>query len=204
MDVTELWSSGLRLSDAWWMFGDPYAKERYREAQNRGAMEAREKLMHADLFAGIRNGCFLALGIQVSPAIGNRPELIPEHYFELPDLLDIDWRKSSIRGLGRAYEAVKVVQAPSGGPDTPLKVGPEKLRGRPTVGNELREIVRNLKASGQLDGISRKEQETRVRSVARDRYPGTFPKPNRPSRNTILKALKEAGFGPQPIGPKSP
>jgi hypothetical protein len=203
MDLTELWSFALRLNEAWWEYGDPYAKERYLKTHDRGAMAARKILMRADLLAKIWNGDYLAIAIRVSPNPGTVPEIIPSHHFSQPDFIEIDWQQSSIRAFGHIYEGVKVVAPPTEVRVTLIGSVEAKREGRPPVGSVLREIVQDLETAGQLDGISRKEQETRVRRLARQRLPRLFPKPNQPSRPTILKALREQGFGPSPGGKKS-
>lgn len=202
MDPYELWSSpyALRLSDAWWAFGDPYAKDRYRETHDRSGMFFREQLMHADLIDQISGGAFLALGFQVSPVVAGLPEIIPPLFFDRPD---IDWAESTLRAYGRVYEGVKLIERPADPPGNSIEpeqdgrviaeqaggliqqpaqempviqVDNQKQRGRPAVAGRLREVVRELATGGHLDGISRKEQETKVRALARERHPHHFPK----------------------------
>jgi hypothetical protein len=193
MDLSDLWSSpsAVWLREAWWAFADPYAKEQYRKTHDRAGIDARRMMMQVDLIADIYSGTFLALAIQGSPDVGDQPEIIPSLYFDNPD---IDWTNSTVRAYGRTYEGVKVIPSPEGDGSQGAKTTDRKGRGRPTVAEHLREVVRELEKLGHLNQIPRKEQENRVRVLARQRYPYIFPRTTQPSRTTILKALREEGF----------
>lgn len=115
--------------------------------------------------------------------MGDGPETIPAFYFENPD---IDWAKSILQAYGRTYEGVKVILSPEGYEPQGVKTIGRKGRGRPTVTDQLKEVVRELRAMGCLNQISRKEQENRVRGRARQRHPNIFPRPTQPSRAMIL------------------
>src|SRR5262249_8474794 len=150
-----------------------------------------EYSMRRDLVHRIANGELLAIGLQIAPHLSPGPELLPSFLFETVD--GVDWHKSSVRKLGRAYERVSIVRAEenSSEVETPVQA---KKKGRPAVGAVLDEIVRELGENGSLSNIPRKEQETRVRKYARQKHPNLFRTPSQPSRTTILAALKRQRF----------
>ena len=189
-DPAELWADAVPLRDAWWILGDPWNKEKYRNVDSRGALETYRILLQDDLIIRIYHGELTAFGIQTVPSIGNGPEIIPKFVFAQPN---VDWEKSTLRGYGRTYEGVRVVM-----PNVPVDIGSPvptqpRRKGRPSVEAELGQVVRELMEAGELDGIPQKERENRVRSRAQSLYPRIFPAP-RPSRATILKALKNIRF----------
>ena len=174
------------------ILGPEEEKERYRDAGRNPALSNFLSItMRRGLIDKIFRGDLSCLGVEVSPKLGNSPELLQRYLFTNPD---IDWEKSTMRAFGRIYEGVRVV-SPQDTIDVKL---PEAARpkplGRPSVGRQIRQIVRELADAGQLEGISRKEQETRIRSRARELYPHSFPRPSQPSRTKILEALKAEGL----------
>jgi len=147
--------------------------------------------MRRVLLDRIHDGELLCLGMRIVPNLGDSPEFLPQILFEKPD---VDWEKSIIRAYGRTYEGVRVTPRPLVSEIELPRPAVAKRQGRPPVGDKIREVVRDLGAKGQLDGLSRKEQEHLVRSQARERYPQHFPKESQPSRTKILESLRAEGL----------
>jgi hypothetical protein len=192
MEPSELWADALSLKEALWFYGPEEQKVQYRDAgRNPDLTVYLEETMRRDLIYRIYNGELLCLGVKVAPDLGDSPELLPRYLFATPE---IDWVKSSMRAFGRAYEGLRVLPAEQA---REIEFSPPEQaprQGRPPVLDKVREVVREAKEAGQLDGLSRKEQENLVRSRARQRYPLSFPKETQPSRTTILEALKAEGL----------
>jgi hypothetical protein len=192
MEPLELWADALSLKDAWWFHGPEEQKVQYREAgRNPQLTVYLEEMMRRDLIHRIHRGELFCLGVKTAPDLGDGPEILPRHLFATPE---IDWIKSTIRAFGWVYEGVRVVLPEQAREIERSQPEPAIRRGRPPVSDKIREVVRDLKEAGQLDGLLRKEQENLARSRARERYPLSFPKETQPSRTTILEALKAEGL----------
>ena len=71
--------------------------------------------------------------------------------------------------------------------------------GRPPPLPEVRKVVRDLIDRHAFANLSKKQMETLIRSVAKERSPASFPKSEQPSKNTINKALILEGWPPPPL-----
>jgi hypothetical protein len=71
--------------------------------------------------------------------------------------------------------------------------------GRPPLLPEVRKVVRDLIDRHAFANLSKKQMETLIRSVAKERSPASFPKSEQPSKNTINKALILEGWPPAPL-----
>ncbi len=69
--------------------------------------------------------------------------------------------------------------------------------GRPALVPKIREVIRELMALDEFANLTQGEIERLVLRKARERFPTSFPKPNRPAKNTINKALGLEGWPPQ-------
>src|SRR5215472_16652083 len=191
MSLLDIWSRGLRLDDAWWEHADEHDKEYRRNIKTRVNLHFNAEMLQLQLIDAIFDNELIAIGVQELPTAGTGPEIIPKFLFG--DRPEIDWQKSSLRAFGYVYGGIRVVT-----PDKlkeargPVAVRPGP-RGRPSVENQLDEVIQDLVQAGRLEGISQKERENRTRVRAQELYSRLFPPP-RPSRMAILKALKRAGF----------
>lgn len=210
-DPAELWPDAVPLRDAWWILGEEDQRHQYRQAGRNPALTGMiETLMRRDLLYRINEGDLLCLGIQISPILGDKPEILSKYLFGHPE---VDWANSAVVTLGRAYGDVKVAQPQSvtslseaGTPSTTETVAvgsagipsgkdiASRKIGAPRKIDKVREVIREFAAAGQLNGLLRKEQIYLVQLEARERFPSLFLKPSHPSRNTVLAALIEEGF----------
>jgi hypothetical protein len=85
---------------------------------------------------------------------------------------------------------------------TEIESGDEALRkpliGRPPLVPMVCEVIRELMSRDAFAGLAKWEIERLIRRKARERFPTSFPKPDRPTKNTINKALSLAGWPPPP------
>jgi hypothetical protein len=65
--------------------------------------------------------------------------------------------------------------------------------GRPPLVPKVCEVIRELIGRGEFAGLDKWEIERLIRRKARERFPTWFPKPDRPTKNTINKALRLEG-----------
>jgi hypothetical protein len=72
------------------------------------------------------------------------------------------------------------------------------LMGRPPLVPMVCEVIRELMSRDAFTGLAKWEIERLIRRKARERFPTSFPKPDRPTKNTINKALSLAGWPPPP------
>jgi hypothetical protein len=191
MNSTELWSTGMYLSDAWFRLASPEEKENYRASGDKPARTAfLEDMMRGEIISRIRDGELSCLGVQIAPGLGTAPEVMPAFLFTQPN---IDWNSSIVSAYGRTFEGVRVITARDSLTGKNLNSTP-KPKGRPTVGPAISQVIQELIAKGALSDISRKQQETIVRKRARERFPHLFLQPTSPSRSKILEALRAAGL----------
>ena len=108
-DSLEKWRGGVEFCFAWHRLADPYALQKYRNTTTRGALEAEQMMMVAELWAGLRDGEFEAFGKCVAPEISNGPVLIPAHTFEFEPPRGIE-DSNDFEISGWRYEGVKVVR----------------------------------------------------------------------------------------------
>jgi hypothetical protein len=91
-----------------------------------------------------------------------------------------------------------IVQEGPQSPDRTPPVAPalsDKPRmGRPPLVPMVREVIRELMDCDAFTGLDKWEIERVIRRKARERFPTSFPKPDRPTRNTINKALGLEGW----------
>jgi len=192
MTPLEYWLGALPLDEAWWLLGAEDEKLQYRNAGgNVHLTKFLEETMHRDVITRIYHGDLLCLGVRTSPAPGDGPEILPQFLFANPE---VNWANSTVRAFGRAYEGVRVIAREQVTDIGLPQQAQAKRHGRPPVGEKLREVVRHLQEEGQLDGLSRKQQESVIRVCARERHPTIFPRESQPSRTKILEALKAEGL----------
>jgi len=127
------------------------------------------------------------VGVRLGPVDHEEPELIPKYIFSKAD---IDWQRSIVRAFKRTYEAVRIVPLEESVSPRQEGLTSSKRIGRPSVTSELNQVVKLLRAEGQLKDVSKKEQINRVRKRARELFSNKFPTPSQPSRNKILQALR--------------
>jgi hypothetical protein len=70
--------------------------------------------------------------------------------------------------------------------------------GRPPLVPMVREVIRELMGRNEFAGLAKWEIERLIRRKARERFPTWFPKQDRPTKNTINKALRLEGWPPLP------
>ena len=70
--------------------------------------------------------------------------------------------------------------------------------GRPPLAPMVCEVIRELVSRDAFTGLDKWEIERLIRRKARERFPTWFPKPDRPTRNTINKALRLEGWPTPP------
>jgi hypothetical protein len=74
----------------------------------------------------------------------------------------------------------------------------KRKMGRPPLVPMVCEVIRELVSRNAFTGLAKWEIERLIRRKARERFPTSFPKPDRPTTNTINKALSLAGWPPPP------
>jgi hypothetical protein len=74
----------------------------------------------------------------------------------------------------------------------------ERPMGRPPLVPKVREVIRELMGRHEFTGLDKWEIERLIRRKARERFPTSFPKPDRPTKNTINKAPRLEGWPPPP------
>jgi hypothetical protein len=84
---------------------------------------------------------------------------------------------------------------------SPSEPAPSRKRptGRPPLVPMVREVIRELVSNDAFAGLDKWEIERRIRRKARERFPTFFPKPDRPTKNTINKALRLVGWPAPPM-----
>ena len=70
------------------------------------------------------------------------------------------------------------------------------LMGRPPLVPKIRAVVRELIARNEFANLTKGEIERLILRKAREHFPTSFPKPDRPSKNSINKALRMEGWPP--------
>lgn len=108
MNELQFWEIGEPLGYATIKFGDPYQTEKWKSAEDAGAIDAHELLLMADLFGRILEGEFVAFGFRIAPSVSDGPVRIPEHTFEpRPDLALA--RCDKLQVSGHSYERVRIL-----------------------------------------------------------------------------------------------
>jgi hypothetical protein len=82
-------------------------------------------------------------------------------------------------------------------PNEPALSG-KRPTGRPPLIPMVRDVIRELMSRDAFTGLAKWEIERLIRRKARERFPTWFPKPDRPTRNTINKALRLEGWPTPP------
>jgi hypothetical protein len=84
----------------------------------------------------------------------------------------------------------------SRGEASPSEAAPSRKRptGRPPLVPKVREVIGDLMGIDAFTGLAQWEIERLIRRKARERFPTWFPKRDRPTRNTINKALRLEGW----------
>jgi hypothetical protein len=92
-------------------------------------------------------------------------------------------------------ESLNQGERPSRDEASPSEPAPSRKRptGRPPLVPMVREVIRELVSNVAFTGLAKWEIERLIRRKARERFPTWFPKPDRPTRNTINKALRLEG-----------
>ena len=104
-----------------------------------------------------------------------------------------------------ANEKLPIEPAAQGEPQSPDELpssGPaladRPKMGRPLLVGKVREVVRELIDRGEFANLTKGGIERLVFHKARERFPTSFPTKDRPSKNTINKALRLEGWPPPP------
>ena len=109
MTSLEVWEEAVELHYAYFGFADPFQREKFRNAPDKGAIQTYKILMFADLFANLASGKFEAFGFKIDSSFGNLPERIPTHCFiKRPDIEQCE--ADIIEASGWYYERVRVVK----------------------------------------------------------------------------------------------
>ena len=82
MDDGELPEKGVPFFEAWEILSTERERREWRDAVDRGAMEARSLLMQASLMFHLKHGNLAAYGIRVQDAPYHGPEQIPAQLFD--------------------------------------------------------------------------------------------------------------------------
>jgi hypothetical protein len=83
-------------------------------------------------------------------------------------------------------------------PSEPAESDNRKM-GRPPLIPLVCEVIRELMSRDAFTGLAKWEIESLIRRKARERFPIWFPKRDRPTKNTINKALGLVGWPPPPM-----
>jgi hypothetical protein len=158
------------------------------------------------------SGKLVAWGMRDGAPIEEGPIPIPAHLFPRggEDTAEIDWDSSALSSSGYSFNRIRVAkpvrnnprrtkaEPPTASreatPPAPLEPRSIKKKGRPSVDEPLRAIVRTLREAHQLLDISRKEQIEIIRAAARVAHPTLFLKETQPSRDKIFSALRAEGL----------
>jgi hypothetical protein len=89
-------------------------------------------------------------------------------------------------------------QSPNEPPSTGPALADRPKLGRPLLVGKVREVVRELIDRGEFANLTKVGIERLVFNKARGRFPTSFPTKDRPSKNTINKALRLEGWPPPP------
>jgi hypothetical protein len=109
MDPSDLYVTGVRLSEAWFIFADNEYKEQYRDSgRNRNKTAVLEKLMKSYLIDKIMDGELLCIGMMLKPALNDFPEIVPRSLFLEPD---IDWEQGTLQAFERKFAGLRVIAA---------------------------------------------------------------------------------------------
>jgi hypothetical protein len=215
--LLKAWQSGVRLRDAWWTFAEPRQKQLFLELKSEGLHLELERSLKQDLTDRLYASQLFAIGVESEG--GGGPVYIPECYFL--KTAKIDWDKDTVSALykeffhvtveGEREPADEALTGPALVDPLPIQSqlelesvagslsgesAPSRKRptGRPPLVPKVREVVGDLMSNAAFNGLAQWEIERLIRREARERFPTWFPKPDRPTRNTINKALRLEGW----------
>jgi len=215
------WRNGVPLADAWLVFAEEPKKESYFAHESEGLHLDSQRALKEDFVDRLYAGQFRAIGVENTS--GGGPNYIAKYYFL--KTAKIDWDKSVVAALGKEFYHVVVEserelagEAPteSGFVDRqpiqsqrelepvrePLPSEPpparERPMGRPPLVPQVCEVIRELMDRDAFTDLDKWEIERLIQRKARERFPTSFPKPDRPTTNTINKALRLEGWPPPP------
>ena len=94
-----------------------------------------------------------------------------------------------------------IVQEGPQSPDRTPAVAParsdKRKIGRPALVPLVCDVIRELTRRNAFAGLAKWEIDRLIRRKAREDFPTFFPKPDRPTKNTINKALRTEGWPPR-------
>ena len=150
MTSVEIWEEAVELHHAYFGFADPFQREKFRNAPDKGAIQTYKILMFADLFANLASGKFEAFGFKIDSNFGNLPERIPTHCFMKRPNID-QCEADIVEASGWRYERVRVVNsngAVTAQATTDKSPNPGKsASGRPSTYAAAREALLALQVS---------------------------------------------------------
>jgi hypothetical protein len=111
MSELQFWEIGKPLGYAAIEFGDPYQTDKWKNADDVGAIDAHELLLIADLYGRIQEGEFVAFGFRIAPTVSDGPVKIPEHAFEPRPELELV-RNDKLQVSGYSYERIRILPNP--------------------------------------------------------------------------------------------
>jgi len=154
--------------------------------------------MKQELIRRLVRGELWARGVRTAPHVELEKRRIDCFIFEDAK---IDWHKSKLSNLGQTFEGVEVRKGedPTVSKrqevESPNVIIIDTGRGRPSVSKEVDDVISQLALESKFLNLPRKSQEYEIRKLARAKYPTKFPeRGNRPSKQTIINALKRAGI----------
>jgi hypothetical protein len=215
------WQNGVPLRDAWWTFAEPSKKQLFLELESEGLHLELQRSLKQELTDRLYAGQLCAIGVESES--GGGPVYISEYYFL--KAAKIDWETGTVAALDKEFYHVAVEgerQPADEAPTRPGLVDPrliqsqlelepvaeslpgeparphKRLMGRPPLVPIVCEVISELMSRDAFTGLAKWEIERLIRRKARERFPTSFPKPDRPTKNTINKALSLAGWPPPP------
>lgn len=108
--LTDLWDFGSPLDHAWFHFASEAMKDQYRVAHSEQSMLALQALMEGEVRQFLASEELIAIGIALPLQAESAPEQISALLFAARST-EIDWVRSTIRGLGCSFDEVRIVRA---------------------------------------------------------------------------------------------
>jgi hypothetical protein len=219
--LLEAWQNGVPLRDAWWTFAEVREKQLFLELESEGLHLEMVQSLKDELLDRLYAGQLSAIGVKSDG--GGGPVYIQRHYFM--KTAKIDWDKDTVGALEKVFHHVAVEgerqlagqaltelglvdprprqSQPELEPAAETRLSEpapsrERPMGRPPLVPKVCEVIRELMDRDEFTGLAQWEIERLIRRKARERFPTWFPKSDRPTRNTINKALRLEGWPPPP------
>jgi hypothetical protein len=211
----ELWRDADSLSSSWFVHAPETLKEQYRDSGAHPEQRSLflRRMMEGEVASRVADGGLIAFGVQTSPAVEDHPRKMPTVLFD-QGTAAIDWDEGTVVGLGRRFEAVrlvlvqKVTSVLGEGVSTPAASVPAPTkRGRRSFDALFEEAVEALMIEAEhFADWSQEKQGGAIIERAATLHPGLFPGAAKPGRSTVLRYLKDHPVRGQsrPLNPDNP